>query len=126
LLESAPGSRVEPFRAHHLSPRAFSQSRRAEQGEAGIDVMMVDLFTLDYDTDLLKMNIEGSEWSILSDARMADLQARVIVMEWHCRFAPRADPHAAALELLKRAGYEVHADHIETQKSTGVVWASRP
>jgi FkbM family methyltransferase len=104
----------------------FYLSRRADQDEAGIDVMMVDLFTLEYDTDLLKMDIEGGEWSILSDPRMADLQARVIVMEWHWRFAPRADAHAAALDLLARAGYEVHADQIEPRTGTGLVWASRP
>ncbi len=109
-----------------LIPGHFSLSRRADQGEEGIDVMMVDLFTLERDTDLLKIDIEGGEWAILSDPRMADLQARVIVMEWHWRFAPRADPHAAALDLLRRAGYEVHADHIEPRTGTGLVWASRP
>ena len=107
-------------------PGHFSLSRRADQGEAGIQVIMVDLFTLEYDADLLKMDIEGGEWSILSDPRMADLQARVVVIEWHWRFAPRADAHAAALDLLTRAGYEVHADHIEPRTGTGLLWASRP
>ena len=103
----------------------FAESRRAEQGEAGIDVMMLDLFTLGDDTDLLKIDIEGGEWAILSDPRMVDLQARVIVIEWHWRFAPRADAHAAALDLLERAGYEVHADRVEPRAGTGLVWASR-
>ena len=107
-------------------PGHFSLSRRADQGESGIDVTMVDLFTLGYDTDLLKMDIEGGEWSILSDPRMAELQARVVVMEWHWRFAPRADAHGAALDLLSRAGYEVHADHVEPRTGTGLVWARRP
>jgi FkbM family methyltransferase len=106
-------------------PGDFYLSRRADEGEAGIDVMTVDLFTLGYDTDLLKIDIEGGEWAILSDARMADLRARVIVMEWHWRFAPRPDAHAAALDLLGRAGYEVHADHVEPHTGTGLVWASR-
>jgi FkbM family methyltransferase len=109
-----------------LIPGHFSLSRRADGGEAGIDVTMVDLFTLENDTDLLKMDIEGGEWDILPDARMANLQARVIVMEWHWRFSPLPDPHAAALQLLERAGYEVHADHIEPRTGTGLVWASRP
>jgi FkbM family methyltransferase len=108
-----------------LIPGHFSLSRRADAGEAGIDVMMVDLFTLDYDTDLLKMDIEGGEWSILSDPRMADLRVRVIVMEWHWRDAPQADAHAAALDLLKRAGYELQADRTEPQAGIGLVWASR-
>jgi Methyltransferase FkbM domain len=107
-------------------PGHFSQSRRAEHGEAGTEVMMVDLFTLGYDTDLLKMDIEGGEWSILSDPRMADLRTRVIVMEWHWRFAPHADAHTAALDLLRRAGYKVYADHGEPRTGTGLVWASRP
>ena len=106
-------------------PGHFSESRRAEQGETGMDVKMVDLFTLDYDTDLLKMDIEGGEWAIISDPRMADLQARVIVMEWHWRLAPRPDAHAAALDLLERAGYAVHADRVAPETGTGLVWASR-
>ena len=109
-----------------LIPGHFSLSRRADHGEAGIDVMMVDLFTLDSNADLLKMDIEGGEWSILCDRRMADLRARVIVMEWHWRFSPLADPHAAALNLLGRAGYTVHADRVEPRTGTGLVWASRP
>jgi FkbM family methyltransferase len=107
-------------------PGHFSQSRRAEHGEAGTEVMMVDLFTLGYDSDLLKIDIEGGEWSILSDPRMADLRTRVIVMEWHWRFAPRADAHAAALDLLRHAGYKVYADHSEPRTGTGLMWASRP
>ena len=103
----------------------FSESRLAEQGEPALGVMMVDLFALEHETDLLKMDIEGGEWAILGDPRMADLQARVIVMEWHWRFAPRADAHAAALDLLERAGYVVHADRAEHQTGTGLVWASR-
>jgi FkbM family methyltransferase len=109
-----------------LIPGHFSLSRRADQGEAGIDVVMVDLFTLEDDTDLLKIDIEGGEWSILSDPRMADLQARVIVMEWHWRYAPQADAHGAALGLLERAGYEVHADYPAPGTGIGLVWARRP
>ena len=104
----------------------FAESRRADGGEAGIDVVTVDLFTLGHDIDLLKMDIEGGEWAILADPRMADLQARVIVMEWHWRFAPRPDPHAAALDLLTRAGYQVRAERGEPQWGVGLVWASRP
>jgi FkbM family methyltransferase len=105
----------------------FADSRRAEADEGGIEVESVDLFSLDHHVDLLKMDIEGGEWTILGDPRLADLQARILVMEWHWRSAPRADAHGAALALLKDAGYEIHLDRVDPPSGhTGVIWASRP
>ena len=106
-------------------PGHFSESRAAEQGETGIEVMMVDLFGLEQNDDLLKIDIEGGEWAILCDRRMADLQIPVIVVEWHWRFAPLKDAHAAALGLLQRAGYQVQADRTGPQDGIGLIWASR-
>jgi FkbM family methyltransferase len=112
----------------HLTfiPGHFAESRRAEPGETGIDVKTIDLFTLGYETDLLKIDIEGGEWSILSDPRMADLCARVIVMEWHWRFSPLQDPHRAAVDLITRAGWVINADRVDHLTGTGLMWASRP
>jgi FkbM family methyltransferase len=105
----------------------FADSRRAEPDERGIEVQTVDLFGLDHDVDLLKIDIEGGEWPILQDPRLMDLGARIVVLEWHWRFAPQADAHRLALDLLNRAGYAIRADRLDTPLgSTGLVWASRP
>jgi FkbM family methyltransferase len=104
----------------------FAESRRAETGETGTAVITIDLFCLEDDIDLLKIDIEGGEWAILSDPRMNNLDATVIVMEWHWRFAPDDDPHPAAKELITRAGYKIHTDRVDHQTGTGLLWACRP
>lgn len=107
-------------------PGHLAESRRAGPEESGIDVPTHDLFALDHRVDLLKIDIEGSEWPILADARLAELQARVLVMEWHWRFAPVPDAHTAALTFLTGAGYEIHHDRVDSPHGhTGLVWASR-
>jgi FkbM family methyltransferase len=107
-------------------PGQLAESRRAGPDEPGIEVPMSDLFSLDHRVDLLKMDIEGGEWPILTDPRLSDLQARVLVMEWHWRFAPVPDAHAAALTLLTQAGYAIHHDRSDVPAGhTGVIWSSR-
>jgi FkbM family methyltransferase len=108
-------------------PGQLAESRRAGPDEAGIEVPTRDLFSLDHRVDLLKIDIEGSEWSILTDPRLSDLRARVVVVEWHWRFAPVPDAHAAALAFLTGAGYEIHRDRLDLPLGhTGLIWASRP
>lgn len=105
----------------------LAESRRADGDEDGIAVPAVDLFEAAHDVDLLKIDIEGGEWAILGDSRLAELPARVLVMEWHWRFAPHSDPHGAVLELLARGGYEVIVDREQVPAGhTGLVWARRP
>jgi FkbM family methyltransferase len=108
-------------------PGQLAESRRAGPDEPGIEVPTSDLFALDHRVDLLKIDIEGSEWVILADPRLSDLRARVLVMEWHWRFAPMPDAHVAALTFLTDAGYEIHRDRIDLPLGhTGLIWASRP
>lgn len=110
-----------PFLAGRLA-----DSRRAGPEEAGETVEVIDFFSLDHDVDLLKMDIEGGEWSILTDPRLASLNARVIVMEWHWRFAPHPDPHGAAVAALQNAGYAIHVDRVHLPLAdVGLVWARR-
>jgi FkbM family methyltransferase len=103
------------------------ESRTAAAGEAGIPVGVTDVFTLQTPIDLLKIDIEGSEWEILADPRLAELDARVIVIEWHRRAAPRRDDaHEAAREALEAAGYRIHRDdHSGAAYGIGVIWAGR-
>jgi FkbM family methyltransferase len=106
-------------------PDRLAESRRAFPGEPNIDVQSIDVFSLDYPVDLLKLDIESSEWEILADPRMATLDARVIVMEWHALRSPTPDPRTAARTLLEAAGYAVVADRA-TAASEGLMWAKRP
>lgn len=91
---------------------------------ATISVHAVDLFDQDHDVDLLKMDIEGGEWSILTDPRLGTLKARAIVLEWHATGCPVADPRMAAIELLGAAGY-VHVEETEDFGYRGLLWAWR-
>jgi FkbM family methyltransferase len=89
-----------------------------------ISVAAVDLFAQDHDVDLIKIDIEGGEWPILTDPRLADLQARAIVLEWHAAACPEPDARATALGRLAAAGYTgVHES--EDFGYRGLVWAWR-
>ena len=50
---------------------------------AGIEVPAVDVYPHLRDADFVKIDIEGGEWPILADPRLADLDDLVLVMEYH-------------------------------------------
>jgi FkbM family methyltransferase len=106
----------------------LSESRIAEPGEPStIEVPTGDLFENDHDVDLMKIDVEGGEWAILTDPRLASLKARAVVLEWHAAGCPEPDPHAAAIRLLGDAGYEPILDLSETHGAAwNVLWARRP
>jgi FkbM family methyltransferase len=93
-------------------------------GGRTVTVPTVDLFEQDHNVDVLKMDIEGGEWSILTDSRMAGLQADVIVLEWHAIGCPEPDPRAAASRLLTEAGYP-NVEEVDVATYCGVMWAWR-
>jgi len=94
-----------------------------EDGER-IMVRTIDLFEEDHDVDLIKVDIEGAEWSILTDPRLPGLGADAIVLEWHRSGCPEPDPRAAASRLLRAAGY-AHQQETQSLSHTGVVWGWR-
>src|SRR5580693_2719210 len=86
---------------------AESHVAGAEAGEQDtIEVPCVDAFRLAQSADLVKIDIEGSEWEILADPRLASLSAQAVVMEWHDKQCPHPDPRAAAHAALREAGFE--------------------
>lgn len=98
-------------------------------GAPTIEVTVVDLFA-EPPVDLLKIDIEGAEWAILSDIRLASYPARAIVLEWHRRMCPSLDGRGAARELLEAAGYAaIEAGDEETPgdatRVNGVMWGLR-
>jgi FkbM family methyltransferase len=95
-----------------------------ESGEETIEVPCVDVFRLAESADFIKMDIEGSEWDILADPRLASLQAGAWVMEWHDLLCPHPDPGAAAREALEGAGFTVISDRTPFPE-VGMIWAVR-
>jgi len=102
----------------------YSESRMALPGEDAVMVPVVDLYELPA-SDLIKIDIEGSEWPILLDPRLGGLKASVIVMEWHQLGCPQPDARECTERLLAEAGYR-HQHHVESASpANGIVWASR-
>jgi FkbM family methyltransferase len=100
----------------------FGISHVALEGE---QVRAVDVFPHLATADLAKIDIEASEWELLSDERFATLQTPVLHLEYHAQNAPGAEPEAAAVEALERAGY-AHAPALRTVERAGMLWAWRP
>jgi FkbM family methyltransferase len=96
----------------------------AEGGEAGASVEGRDVFALLDGIDLLKIDIEGAEWPMLSDPRWAGLRAPVVMLEYHPHGAPSAHPEGDAQRALQDAGYATLSMH-GAPDNTGVVWGWR-
>lgn len=106
-------------------PGLFADSHIAAAGDAAtVTVPAVNIFDVAHSVDLLKVDVEGAEWDIILDPRMASLDAKVIVLEWHAANSPPGDPEAAAVQALARAGYVVQPAYA-TGSRNGVVWAWR-
>jgi FkbM family methyltransferase len=104
--------------------QAGSHVANGTSGEDTIEVPCVDVFRLADSADLIKMDIEGSEWDILADPRLGAVPARALVMEWHELLCPHPDPRAAAREALERAGFTIVADRVSFPE-VGMMWAVR-
>jgi FkbM family methyltransferase len=99
------------------------ESASVEDG-VRIEVPVVDLFGEDLGADLLKIDIEGGEWSILTDERFATVPAAAIVLEWHASGCPDGDARATALAALSRAGF-TQTRETEDFGHRGVIWGWR-
>lgn len=100
------------------------ESRIADPDDpVAIEVPTIDIFPELADADLLKMDIEGGEWPILTDARFADTGLKALCMEYHTHMSPDASPSAAVIRSLHAAGFEVveNTDH----GVLGFLWATR-
>ena len=102
-----------------------------KQSVAGVDdadaatVPVHDVLGRAGHVDLLKVDIEGAEWSLIADHRFADLPARVIALEYHVERCPSDDPLAVATSALERAGYEVAPAELTAPRGHGMVWGWR-
>jgi FkbM family methyltransferase len=93
----------------------------AEDERGTAMVTGVDIFSLLDGTDLLKLDIEGAEWPILLDPRMAKVEVPVVLLEYHPDGARSGRPEEDARRALADAGYATWRTH-GTPHETGVVW----
>jgi FkbM family methyltransferase len=113
-LSFAPGHGAKA----HLAPTPAD--------ERTIVVPAIDFFEQQGDgVDLVKMDIEGGEWEILADPRLATLKARVIRLEWHTLLCPEPDARANAIKLLRAGGFPHVIDGDRQHQRNGVLWAWR-
>ncbi len=118
VLAAAASTDDEPIR---FASGLGSGSRISSDGDL---VDAVDLLALLPETDLLKLDIEGGEWPILEDVRLADTGPLVVVMEYHRRFPGDTDAQEAATKLLRSAGFEV-GHVLANYWGHGTLWAWR-
>jgi len=96
--------------------------------QAGGDIVVEvrDVLAAMAAADLVKMDIEGGEWAILTDPRFVAAPPRSLVLEYHpggqC---PGPDPHTAIATILGRA--QMTAREIwRRDDGHGMLWAWRP
>jgi FkbM family methyltransferase len=99
----------------------FTTSRIEPGGDL---VPAVDAFSLLDHADLAKIDIEGGEWAILADPRLATMASAAIVLEYHPYLCPNDDPHGYASARLTSSGYHV-VPTIEFDAGHGMLWAWR-
>jgi FkbM family methyltransferase len=120
---------VDPRAVSNANTQArFTQGLYADgylAADGELEVRVADLFDQDA-PHLLKIDIEGGEWALLTDPRLPAYNARVIVLEWHTRGCPAEEPHRLARTSLKAAGFILAADRPSPTGRNGLIWAMRP
>ena len=121
LRRVAAAARDGELRFHALG---HALSHAAEDGD--VVVPAEDVLPVIAGVDLLKIDTEGGEWPILADPRFATSPPRAVVLEYHPQGAPGADPRAAVMDYLARAGLTATATIFERADGYGMLWAWRP
>jgi len=123
-LEFVAGLSADSYLSGGVGGGEVDTSAETTAGGHTITVQTVDFFATEPRGDLLKMDIEGGEWAILTDPRFAELKVDILVMEWHARGCPFPDPHEGIVRLLRQSGYD-HLEEISgaSGSGSGVLWA---
>jgi FkbM family methyltransferase len=90
------------------------------ESDGDLEVPALDVFPIVADADLVKMNIEGSEWEILEDPRLAESSA-VWIVEYHRMRNPDPDIVSLVRRQFERAGFETHL--AMSVEDNGLLWA---
>jgi FkbM family methyltransferase len=96
----------------------------ADPSVAAIEVPVEDVMSELGGADLVKIDIEGSEWELLSDPRFTASPPRALVLEYHPRLCPGPDPRAKVQELLAAASLST-ASIWHSEDGHGMLWAWR-
>lgn len=123
LIQAAAGVASEPVR--FTSGEFFLSRVEAEESADGDVIDGIDVLPMLSGMDLIKIDIEGSEWPIIQDPRFASIDCQAVVMEWHQYGCPDPDARAFAEATLKNAGFEVEHDEW-FDESAGNLWGVRP
>jgi FkbM family methyltransferase len=75
------------------------------------------------DCDFLKLDIQGGEWPLLTDARFEKLSAVAFVLEMHPRMAPMEDPLGWVSKRFTRMGYQLVV--LPAHGGERVIWGYR-
>jgi FkbM family methyltransferase len=102
----------------------FIHSRVVETEDINaIELPQEDVMPTLEHADVIKIDIEGSEWPILADDRWPRTKALAVAMEWHVTDTV-SDGEARATAALERAGLNVVHRYSE-EPSCGILWAVR-
>lgn len=104
---------------------ATSRAAGAGSSEATIEVPIVDVLPVIQGVDLLKMDIEGGEWAILTDPRFREAPPKAMVLEYHQHLCPGPDARAEAEAALSAAGLRIH-EVSQEHDDHGILWAWKP
>jgi FkbM family methyltransferase len=113
---------VAPGRAWISDAGTSSQVGTAPGGDYEIEVADIFALLAGRRIDILKIDIEGSEYELLEDPRFGELDIRTIIMEWHER-DDRPDGNAWCCERLRELGFHLYL--VFEEKSHGMMWAYR-
>jgi len=117
-------SAAPSYGVDHFAGGLLAASHVDADGE--LSVPRRDVFPDLAEADVVKIDIEGSEWPILDDPRFAALKATIVALEYHPHRCPYPDPRIAALELFARLGYRVEEVDVPSAPSgVGMLWAWR-
>jgi FkbM family methyltransferase len=93
---------------------------------SAFQVSVIDIFRVREMTgaiDILKIDIEGGEYELLSDPRFAGLDVRALVVEWHTT-AEHPDGREWCVQRLQSLGYQTYIG-CEDLPLAGLVWGFR-
>jgi FkbM family methyltransferase len=110
--------------AFHEGRYACSQAATPEDDGGAAVVPVVDALPELAGIDLLKMDMEGGEWSVLGDPRFAAAGVGAVALEYHPHLCPGPHARAVAERVLGDAGYAIEP-LFERPEGVGMLWAWR-
>ncbi|MEQ8834900.1 MAG: FkbM family methyltransferase [Miltoncostaeaceae bacterium] len=126
LVEACAGVRDGVVRfdtGNFLSSRVLGVDEVAE-GTGDTELPVRDAIPDIVAADLVKVDIEGSEWDLLADERLDGLRARALFIEYHPWGCPGDEPAAVVTERLRGLGFTVQV-LMEFPDGMGELWAWR-